>query len=598
MNRPLYNAKSKLPRYMQVQDRNWFNCVLTDIERAQTIQATQNELERLFWNNSIDEQNISIDEEYKQLDILFDSSDIVRPPTKYVVDCGRTGSGGVISNNSNIVNIPPPPPSHLPKLKKLSTHEIRPLAPNLGCIFYINGHSVIELDPLIDTDSNIESLISDIYTDSFFEKMYFKSYMMFLKSFGESTTADNRLNTHITNEINTYLSETKTPNYSDLYTKISPSLTSTDIVCESQIYNDGTNCSKLNSLLRYLPIYSKINISTKSISSIYIKTPQKSDTFTPTKNLIHPADSHPSWSMPDKEINIQRFKPELFTFIRVFTFDSVYNTFYIFFNKNQLEHRLIESTLIDTIIEKINNKNLCEPEHNQNAIVYFSIYFIIIYQNLLDIPDKCKTIEDVQRQLYQQFWTSVNNKIDTTFLKHFFPIPTGHTSEFKQKYIQCMFTFQQLFNLQVLKIDLDSSIIDLDKRYLPIYTSAGNYGKSKLITTNDIILFNQIFKFIKPEWGNSIIISKSCNVLHAESKTNLKTIGLVDFFDNVELIPGKMRKAFTKRKTKSVNDKSKTSNRKIFFNKFNTPKSNARTHKLKTRKLKLKHKKKFISSSQ
>ena len=62
MNRPLYNAKSKLPRYMQVQDRNWFNCVLNDIERAQTIQATQKELERIYWNNSIDEQNISIDE--------------------------------------------------------------------------------------------------------------------------------------------------------------------------------------------------------------------------------------------------------------------------------------------------------------------------------------------------------------------------------------------------------------------------------------------------------------------------------------------------------------------------------------------------------
>ena len=111
-----------------------------------------------------------------------------------------------------------------------------------------------------------------------------------------------------------------------------------------------------------------------------------------------------------------------------------------------------------------------------------------------------------------------------------------------------------------------------------------------LITTDAIIIFNNIFKNIIPNWGEPIIISKSCNVFDTIGEPN-RFKRVKAFFDNVEIIPGKMRKAFTKRKTKSVNDKSKTSNRKIFFNKFNTPKSNARTHKLK-------HKKIFISSSQ
>ena len=66
----------------------------------------------------------------------------------------------------------------------------------------------------------------------------------------------------------------------------------------------GTVGSPNPSLLAYLCV--KVNQLCKESLSLSV-----ANLFKPTKNLIRPADSHSSWSMTDKEINLQRFKPDI-----------------------------------------------------------------------------------------------------------------------------------------------------------------------------------------------------------------------------------------------------------------------------------------------
>lgn len=396
-----------------------------------------------------------------------------------------------------------------PKLTRLLSHTVPAFIPKLGFIFYVNGHSNITIQPV-----NIK------LTSGQLETHYDKSYMMFLKSFGENTNSSEEFNETINEYIIEYLNSTSDPNYSSLYEFLSSKFTPDSSICENQM---NENCKRMNSLLRYLPIYSD------RIRN-YIIIP-KTETVS---------------------------KEQMFKFNRNFDFNAIINSFIIYFSKEQIKHEYIPSELIDAIYE-INGSNLCNMENNYYALKYFSIYFILLYQNILDLPIKHTYLQLNNKIVIDEsksstfFWKDMNKFIH----RYLSIVGLPSSDEFDEKYENCLEAFTKLFQLQYV----------MEPPFRKKQTQPSE------ITTDDIINLNMIFTRVNPvNIGNPIIISKSCNVNNPEYP--VATLHkLRDYFDGVELHTGKLRaRRGSRRKTKSLNNKpsaKKSNTRKV--KKYVTP---------------------------
>ena len=386
-----------------------------------------------------------------------------------------------------------------PKLTRLLSHTVPAFIPKLGFIFYVNGHSNI-------TIRSVNIQLKSGQLETFFDK----SYMMFLKSFGETTISSEEFNDVINIYIVEYLNSVSDPNYSSLYEFLSSKFKPDTLICKEQM---NENCKRMNSLLRYLPIYTSNLLSTR-----------RNYIFIPKHETVS--------------------NEQMFGFTRHFEFNSDVNSFLFYFSKEQIKHKYIPSELIDVIYE-ISGSDLCDVDNNYYALKYFSIYFILIYQNILDLPIKHTYLQlDAEIIIDESnphtfFWKDMDKFIH----QYLSIVEIPRSDKFDDKYTTCLQVFSKLFKLQY--------VIDppFRKKQTP---------PSK-ITTDDIINLNMIFQQVNPEnMGNPIIISKSCNVNNPEYPVaTLNT--LRDYFDEVELHTGKIRaRRGSRRKTKSLNNKPST----------------------------------------
>ena len=400
-----------------------------------------------------------------------------------------------------------------PKLTRLLSHTVPAFIPKLGFIFYVNGHSNI-------TIRSVNIQLKSGQLETFFDK----SYMMFLKSFGETTISSEEFNDVINIYIVEYLNSVSDPNYSSLYEFLSSKFKPDTLICKEQM---NENCKRMNSLLRYLPIYTS-NIRPR-----------------PRNYIIIP--KHETVS-----------NEQMFEFNRNFEFTAEYNSFIIFFSKKQIKHKYIPSELINAIYE-ISGSDLCDMDNNYYALKYFSIYFILIYQNILGLPVKHTYLQlDAEIIIDESnsrtfFWKDM----DKFIRKYLSIVEIPSSDEFDDKYGNCLQAFTKLFQLQYV----------IESQFRKKQTQPSE------IETDDIINFNMIFQRVNPEnMGNPIIISKSCNTNNPEYP--VATLNkLRDYFDEVELHTGKLRaRRGYIRKTKSLNNKpsaKKSNTRKV--KKYVTP---------------------------
>jgi hypothetical protein len=420
----------------------------------------------------------------------------------------------------------PPPPS---KLKRLLTHNLAKMEKPIGLIFYVNGHSSIK----------IQKRIPD-FTEGTLEIDYDKSYMMFLKNFGQTTNTDNDFNELMTTKINEYISGDNSKNYSDLYKFLNPIFDVHSTVCNIQ--QDDNSGARMSSLLRYIPLY------TKQDNSYII--------------------------IPKKVYKLQDYRPDVFLFTRTYMFNSVFNVFKIFFTKSQIQHKSIPDNIIDKLLE-LNNQNLCIELNNKRAIKYFCIYFILIFQDIIHEYLAKNGMPTVRTPLTTRIRKIESDEIfnspsmDTVISKYFPTIIMGNKDTVFGVHDRVIHIFDTIFKLQCV-IEFPKSMTS--RRLIGSIKTTNAYHSSTCIdgeiTTDIIINFNNIFADIA-NIGYPIIISKSCNV-------NDRSIDKSDFqmvkayFDDIEYHPGKLRKRTYNRKTVSVGNynKSRTSkNRKEHFNK-------------------------------
>ena len=456
------------------------------------------------------------------------------------------------------------------KLKRINSHENKQHFPENGIVFYINGHSSINGHEIDSSTSSASAAVSAPINVNDMSK----GYMMFLKSFGESTSMNSDFNSKIDELIDTYLKTflTNNQNYSTLYGFLSPTFEPSKKICKTQQMIN--NCEHMASLLRYLPLYYKD-------AETYVYLPRK----------------------PARQ-GSPRIPGKLIQFNRSFSFNSCFNVFSLYFTRHQISdptiHKISDPTIPDETIEAVMNivsLNLCEEDNNSLAIIYLCIYFIQFWQH------KCKSLiinsfEELNQWVtlfvydivfkpdYQISPEKFNTLINTYFDKLMIDgtINGKRVSQTNKETI--ISTFSTIFRLPTV-CSADPSIF--------------------YISTTDlqfVIDINNIFKCVGI--GEPVIISKSCNGYWSdEAEIALKP--LQEYMDEFEYHPGELAAIeYTKtRKVSSVDnfDKSRSFSRKKraeFERDFpkKSKKSKKMTIKMMAQKLKTKKKLEQKSSTQ
>lgn len=392
--------------------------------------------------------------------------------------------------------------SKKPKLKRQNSHENKKNFPENGIIFYINGHSNItgqEVDP---TTSPMNEMI--------------KSYMMFLKSFGETTIMDENFNGLIDEKIKEYLEDFLTnQNYSTLYGYLSRYFAPSEEICELQ--QPEVMCDNMASLLRYLPLY-------YDYMSTYVYLPR-----------------------------IRENPGKLIQFNRTFKFNSDFNVFSIYFTRHQVSDPTIPNEIIDYIMTLV-SLNLCRKPNNRTAILYLCIYFIYFWQHKYKLP--------INTDLESKLNTFISRNI---VFEPDYQIPQAQLNTFIGMFFDKLIIDGTINGKRVIEKDkgairLTFSIIFKLPTIVEVESSVIYNSKTDLQLLIDI---NNIFKCVGI--GEPVIISKSCNAYKSNIAENaLKP--LQEYMDEFEYHPGELKAIeYTKtRKVSSVDnfDKSRSFSRK------------------------------------
>lgn len=448
------------------------------------------------------------------------------------------------------------------KLKRLNSHENKQHFPENGIVFYINGHSSINGHEIHEIDSSTSSASAAVSAPINVNDMS-KGYMMFLKSFGESTSMDTDFNSKIDELIDTYLKTflTNNQNYSTLYGFLSPTFEPSKKICKTQQMIN--NCEHMASLLRYLPLYYKD-------AETYVYLPRK----------------------PARQ-DSPRIPGKLIRFNRSFSFNSSFNVFSLYFTRHQISdptiHKIFDPAIPDETIDAVMDivsLNLCEEDNNSLAIIYLCIYFIQFWQHKCKSPIR-KSFEELN------LWV-------TLFV---------YGIEFKPDYQISPEKFNTLINTYFDKLMIDGTIngkrvsqtnkdtiISTFSTIFRLPTVCSVDPSKYYISTTDlqfVIDINNIFKCVGI--GEPVIISKSCNGYRSdEAETALKP--LQEYMDEFEYHPGELAAIkYTKtRKVSSLDnfDKSRSFSRKkrAEFEKDFPKKPKKITIKMMAQKLKIKKK--------
>ena len=445
------------------------------------------------------------------------------------------------------------------KLKRLNSHENKQHFPENGIVFYINGHSSINGHEIDSSTSSASAAVSAPINVNDMSK----GYMMFLKSFGESTSMDSDFNSKIDELIDTYLKTflTNNQNYSTLYGFLSPTFEPSKKICKPQ--QKINNCEHMASLLRYLPLYYKD-------AETYVYLPRK----------------------PARQ-DSPRIPGKLIRFNRSFSFNSSFNVFSLYFTRHQISdptiHKIFDPAIPDETIDAVMDivsLNLCEEDNNSLAIIYLCIYFIQFWQHKCKSPIR-KSFEELN------LWA-------TLFV---------YGIEFKPDYQISPEKFNTLINTYFDKLMIDGTIngkrvsqtnkdtiISTFSTIFRLPTVCSVDPSIFYISTTDlqfVIDINNIFKCVGI--GEPVIISKSCNGYRSdEAETALKP--LQEYMDEFEYHPGELAAIkYTKtRKVSSLDnfDKSRSFSRKkrAEFEKDFPKKPKKITIKMMAQKLKIKKK--------